>query len=544
VVREGVVTEASGRAARVAPWVAGVVLALPILVLRAPPMTDLPLHEGMVAILRHLHDPAWFPPDLYVTNLGRFNQLFELTALALSVLLGTTLACKAVVAATVVATLVLGARLAVYRGATAWAALALAPLALGWTFYWGFVGNTLGLALLLGALPSLDRLAERASWRSAAIATLWLLALAFAHATSMLCGCGALLVLSIVRGVGRQTPRQLAPIVILAVLTVLEQRVEERHLTPLTRFFATKTLWTPLPSRFLELARQLFGPVGRVPEWSLAALLGALIVAGALASRREAASPTDVPSRWRAWCVRQRFALVAAGLFVAYLAAPYSLNFGAFLHVRFLAPAVAIALVAAAPAPGATPRLFAFATAVVPVAALLVAAPQLAEAQSQNAAIDALLPRVEMGSAVHVMHLGPFREHAAFDVASAGNRVLAERGGRLLFSFAEYPIAPAQVTPRYRWDATLGRVYWDARTFVPEWDFQRLRYLLLHVPDPDLAALVVGAMAPDARLAGAEGEWLLFESRHPVVPLATADAPLPQPSPERLDERVRRLQQP
>lgn len=535
----------SGRVERAAPWVAGLMLAAPVLLLRYPPMTDLPLHEGMVAVLRHLHDPAWFPPDLYVLNLGRYNQLFELTALALSVLLGTTLACKVVVAATLVATLVCGARLAAYRGATRWAALALAPLALGWTFYWGFVGNTLGLALLLAALPSLDRVAERPTWRGAAVATLWLLALAFAHATSMLCGCGALVVLSLVRGAGRPTLRALAPVALLAVLTVLEQRVEERHLTPLTRFFATRPLWTPLPARLAEVVRDLFGAVGRVPEGALALLLTVLVVAGALAGRRRSDPPAGPALRGRrAWMLEHRFALVALGLLVAYLSAPYSLNFGAFLNVRFLAPAATLAILAAAPPARATPRLFVFVASVVPLATLLVAAPQLAEAQTQNAAVESLLPRIERDSAVHVMHVGPFRERAAFDVASAGNRILAARGGRLLMSFTEYPIAPVQVTPELRWDTTLGRVYWDARTFVPAWDFQRLRYLLLHVADPDLAALVVGAMSPDARLAGAEGEWLLFEARRPTRPLTAPDAPLPEPSPERLDERVRRLQKP
>ena len=45
----------------------------------------------------------------------------------------------------------------------------------------------------------------------------------------------------------------------------------------------------------------------------------------------------------------RRYAVLAGVLLLAYLAAPYSVNFGAYLYVRFLAPAFAVAVLAAAP---------------------------------------------------------------------------------------------------------------------------------------------------------------------------------------------------
>jgi hypothetical protein len=529
-------------AERVAPWVAGLLLAAPLVVLRYPPMTDLPHHEGMVAILRHGDDPAWFPPGLYVTNLVRANQLFELLALALSYALGVALACKTVVAGTLAATIVAGARLAAYFGRTRWIALALAPIALGWIFYWGFVGNTLGLAILLAALPGLDRAAERATWRSACGATVWLALLLLAHATSMLCGCGAVLVFALARGLDRRAPWRLAPIAAAAVLMALEMRAEEAHLTPLTRFFASRTLWKPLPDKLTELTENLFGGVGRVPHGAFALLLVGLVVAGVILRLK---TPCSLARGTGGGLSRRvfdhRLGLVAAGLGLAYLAAPYSLNFGAFLFVRFLAPAVALALLATAPRAGTAPRLYALAAAVTPVGTLLVTAPHFAQAAAQSRAVDALLARVDAPSAFAVLHFGGFGTEAAFAVASAGNRALPEKGGRLLFAFTEYPIAPVQVPAEHRWDTTLGRVYWDARAFVPEWDFRRIGYLLVHVEDPTFAMVIARAMEPDGTLMGAEGDWLLFRASRPPLPMTAPDAPLPNPAPERLDERVRHL---
>ncbi len=56
---------ASERLTRLAPALAGLALAIPIVVVRYPPMGDLAMHEGLVAIMRHLHDPSWVPQGLY-----------------------------------------------------------------------------------------------------------------------------------------------------------------------------------------------------------------------------------------------------------------------------------------------------------------------------------------------------------------------------------------------------------------------------------------------------------------------------------------------
>jgi hypothetical protein len=147
----------AARAERHAPLAAGIALALPVLVAAYPPMADLPLHEAVVGVLRHYGDASYFPHGLYQLNLGHPNQLWYYAAYLLSVPFSTTTACKLVVAAIIVAIPLCAARLADHLGVTRWTALVVAPLGLGWMFFWGLIANMAGLAALLAVLPTLDK---------------------------------------------------------------------------------------------------------------------------------------------------------------------------------------------------------------------------------------------------------------------------------------------------------------------------------------------------------------------------------------------------
>src|SRR5579863_5750307 len=89
------------RAAQLAPWIGGAVLALPVLIARYPPMSDLPLHEASVGLLRHWGDPHFAPPTLYFLNLGHANQLFSILCFALSLVMPIAWASKVVVASAI-----------------------------------------------------------------------------------------------------------------------------------------------------------------------------------------------------------------------------------------------------------------------------------------------------------------------------------------------------------------------------------------------------------------------------------------------------------
>src|SRR5205814_1012589 len=130
-------------------------------------ITDLPYHEAGVAILRHFDDVTKYPPGLYRRNLGEPNQLFHMIAWALSYVISTRWAVKLVVAASVLAIPVAGARLARYVGSSPLSSSLLSPLALGWLFSWGLVANLLGIAVFMLMAPTLDRFAREPTGRGA-----------------------------------------------------------------------------------------------------------------------------------------------------------------------------------------------------------------------------------------------------------------------------------------------------------------------------------------------------------------------------------------
>ncbi|HEX3343875.1 MAG TPA: hypothetical protein VHS09_04845, partial [Polyangiaceae bacterium] len=302
--------------------------------------------------------------------------------------------------------------------------------------------------------------------------------------------------------------------------------------TPLAMLFDRQILWHPLATKLSSLPRLLTGAHGVRVDLALLAP-AVLLAAYGIVSRRRERKPSAVA------CPA---AFVAAALFAVYLAAPYSVNFGAFLYVRFLAPAFAVAVLAAAPG-----RLHVAAKVVaacVPAATVAVALPQFAAASASCEEVDALLARMAPDSAVDVLHVGKRDKALLFEPTGAGNRALAVHGGRLAFSFAEYPIAPVVVPPAFQWNDTLLRLYADPTSLRPSIDLDRFRYVLVHGGEPPLTRLVEQALLPDARLAGVAGEWTLFESTHTVVPLTAKDSALPPEPPPTLQERVHALVRP
>ncbi len=206
------------------------------------------------------------------------------------------------------------------------------------------------------------------------------------------------------------------------------------------------------------------------------------------------------------------------------------MNFGAYLYVRFLAPAYVIGVVAIARRATASRATMALCAA-VPIAWLLVTLPQFAHASEEERDVEALAAQIDEGSAVAVLGYGPQPPGHPYDALTPGNRVLALRGGRALHSFAEYPIAPMIVRRGARWDEAVIRVYRAPGHLRPAWDLTRFRYLLLRIQEPERALLVERALGPEGRKVASEGAWSLFESTRPLAPIDAPDAPPAQPRP-------------
>ena len=523
----------SAAAERWSPILAGCFLALPLFVARGAPMSDLPLHEGMISLLVRHGDPS-FTRGLYVLNWGHANQLFYVLALPIAFALGSDLACRAVVAATLVATFVASARLCDHLRASRWAALLVAPAAMGWTFFQGFAPNMLGLAIFLFALPALDRVAQTPTWPRASGACAIILLLHAAHEVGVICACAAIAVLSLGRRADvREWCLRAAPIALAAALSWIEIRIERPVLTGFGRGWQEAGIETHPIAKKLEYAGDyLMGPQGVIEEALVATLVAAAVAAFVVGCRRDLAR-ADGESALAGF----RFELLAVAFCVVYLAAPYAINFGAFLYVRFLTPAYVIGVLVLARRRRASVAAIVLCAA-VPLAWVIVVLPEFARADQERRDVNSLLPRIDEGSAVAVLGLGLQGGVTPSNPVAQGNRVLAVRGGRALHSFTEYPIAPVLVRNGVRWDEPMLRVYRSPVSLRPGWDLTRFRYLLLRIPEPVRGSLVARALVPDARLVAQEGAWWLLESTHAMSPIDAPDAPLPVPPPPTIQERV------
>jgi hypothetical protein len=180
-----------------------------------------------------------------------------------------------------------------------------------------------------------------------------------------------------------------------------------------------------------------------------------------------------------------------------------------------------------------------------PVAALLLLLPSVADADRRFRDLDEILRLIERNSAVAQFEIGPRRSGAVAPIPGATARVLAERGGRLLFSFTDAPTSPVVVRRQYEWNEPVLRMVQEPTAFCPSHDFRRFRYALVRLAPEwsELAPALASVMAPEGRVVGQAGEWILFESTLEVASPVSGDVPLPAPRPESIGDRLGRLMQ-
>jgi hypothetical protein len=537
---------------RIAPALCGAFVALPVLLVRYPPMGDLPLHESVVALLRHFGDAAMFPRGVYARSFGAPNQLFPFLACALAWVVPTDLACKLVVAGAIAATPLAAARLARHLGATPWCALLVAPLALGFAFRWGLVGNVVGLPVALALLPTLDSFAARPALRGALACSAGVILTYMAHESAMVMCALAAAVFALREPLdARRLAARAVPVAVGAGLATF-YAWWGRHLKA-PSILAVKDAFGPVAARAWEIPRVIFG-AGVGGEAYVAFGLYALAVGAFAVLRLGADAGTEAgactgagagrarPQRGPlAFVERHRFALVAAVWLALYFAFPLAYGGSTLLYQRFLTPALALLIVVIAPPAGVALRPIAYVLALaVPVGALSLVLPAFGAADRRFRELDDVLPLIARNSAVAQLDLSPRPPSAVAPVPGAAARALAERGGRLLFSFTDAPTSPVVVRPAHQWNEAVLRLTWDPTSFVPGYDFTRFRYALVRLaPESSaLAPILVAIMAPEGRLVGASGEWLLFESTIPVVSLESPDGSLPARPPPSLRQRL------
>jgi hypothetical protein len=519
--------ELAGRSAReivdrASPWLIGAVVAAPVLVCRYPAMVDLPCHEEVVAAMRHFQDPSSYAPGLMTWNVGHPNQLFYFVALALSFVVPVDVACKLVVAASVAGIPIGAARLAAHAGVSRWAAAFAAPVALGFCFYFGFVGNLLGIGMLLAALPALDRFATTPTARGAATTTAVLVALYLSHDSALVMGILALAILSLARPLGRyRIAWTIVPLAVAGGVALVEEVYVVRHRPPNIGALP-RVIDLGLTQKIRGLPEALLGLRGAsacaAAFWAFAIALALLALQKVLALRRAGGrSP-----RWS--FERDRFLVLGVALGVAYFEVPFAYTGAMWLHARFLGPAVIVLAVALAPSAPVAPWWPTRLVCVGALAALLrLVVPSMVETARVYSDLDALLSTMDTSAVASLDVIGGPGSRLVFSPSGAAARAASVHGGRMAASFTQSsPIPPVVISPDHRWDDSFVRLARDTLAFEPARDLRRFRYVLAWTLPAQVGSLIA-ALAPEARLIGRSGGWLLFESTLSVVPLTAPD---------------------
>ena len=520
---------------RIAPWLAGIALAAPVLAARYPPMGDLAMHEGTIAVMRHLHDATWVPPGLYEIVAPQANQLFALVALALSFVLPTDVACKCLVAAIVAATPPFLARLLGALGRSRWLSLCAGPIACGWMFRWGLVANMIGFALLLFALPAAERLARRPVAARIAAGVAYASLLFFAHESSALVFAAVVLAFAAPRAASwRGFAARAAPAFATLVLGVAQWKISAGLAGANMRAIGSDYGADPL-ERIAILPGAVFGGLSAARLAFVGGVWVAAVAASAWLGRRH--RDARLPLIAALWT--HRYAFLASGFALLYLLFPMALGGTTLLAHRFLPAACACLIVAAASRRSSLPSI-ALAVA-APLAMLVVELPAFAASDARYRALDRVASHIPMNTAVAQLDLTPRPSGHVAPVVAAAGRVLAERGGRMLFAMTDMPPNPLYVAAPLRWEEPTQRLAQTPYAFMPDYDLTRFSFLLERNEHPDARRLVARALEPDAELVAEDGEWSLFRSRLPVASLASPDRPLPSPPPVTLGALVSRL---
>jgi hypothetical protein len=515
--------------------VVGALVAAPILLFRYPPMPDLAMHEAMVAVARHRADAAFVPAGMYSVVAPQCNQLFHWLAYALSFAVPTDTACKTVVAAAVAGIVAGMGRLLALRGACRWPALVIAPVACGWMFRWGLAPNLVGFALLLWCLPVLESLWRRPRVRSACLASLAAAALLFAHASSALAFAVVALFFAAVRGKSLAAfAVRAAPVGVVAALGFLQRSLSARLSSETMERIGTDYGLDPA-ERLSILPGAILGGSDGVTHAILASAMLAALAAAALAKRRG-------PARALPLCValgRHRYAVLGLVFFFAYLLFPMSIGGTTLLAHRFLPPAIACLVVACAPR--SSSRLGAVLAVLVPVALVALEWPGFVDGARAARDLDAIILRIPPNVAVAQLDFTPRPRGHVAPVPGLAARVQAERGGRMLFSFADTPPNPVYVRREWQWNEPVLRLAAAPYALVPARDARRFGYLVARDTDGKVRALVARALSPEYELVEAQGPWDLFRSTLPLDAIASPDVSPPVPPVETLADRVNRL---
>lgn len=426
--------------------------ALPLFVARYVPIQDLPQHVAAVRVLHDYHTPGFGFDRFFELHLAATQYLgVYLCAHLLAYLVGVLLATKLVLAGAMVGLpYALRSLLAALDRPSSYALLSL-PLLYNTQLILGFLNFVLGLPLMFWGLALFVRYQAAPSRRRGVLLSLVSVLCFFAHVVPY----GMLLLGTLLLVLGRSPVRAALPFVPSLVLGAawMASSPSGRAVTALS---ASGALWSahePFATRWSEIGfwlnDVLWASQDELALLGFAALLALLVGAALVARQRPSAL------QWRL------FALVPlAWLF--YFVLPSSYDFIWPIHARFALLGLLL-LLPALPITPLSVRVFVGASALLTSAFVTwaVARAFATSAELEYAGLPALVQRIPMGSRTAGLVFDPSSRFVRFSpYLHAVAWVQAERGGAVMFTFADFPASPfrfrennrpPRVPPRWEW---------------------------------------------------------------------------------------------
>jgi len=485
-------------------------MALPVLLFRWPPVGDLADHELILAILVSFGDPVRFPETVYQLNFGSPNQLLFVLGYGFAVLFGPDLGIRILLAA-ILFTVPWGlAHAARTLDRSPLTAVVMAPFALGFAFRYGLIAYLLAMVMCLFVLRPFEALVHSPSPRKALIACLSLAVTTLTHGASIAL-FGLLAAPAVLR---RWRTPSAAFWIALPILSSLALFVGSMFLfnEAADEKFRVMTDIEIIVLERLELfLSHLTGYY--LPGATPLALCALAALVLAVANRGGVRGPD---TSYRVW--------VAMFVFLQYWIWPDNYNGAGFLHLRFLLPGVWLLALAVAPRATVVPRRIAVMTLLVPAAFTAALLPEYVISSRDSRALDRLKPLVAEGSSIAWLDFNPVSERFKnnFSIGRPAAHLVAALGGRT-WSFTDAPQYPVQ--SRVPWWSGI-RIH-NPYQFMPEFDLLRYRYVLARITGPRAAGELAAGLGNCVEFRAHEPPFVLFESRCLEAAIHHQEPPLP-----------------
>lgn len=464
----------------------GCLLCLPLWLVHRPPLQDLPQHVAAVQVLSRYWDSSWHFSEYFELHLLRTQYLtVYFAAVPLSWLFGSLFAVKAVLSIALVATPL--SLLATLRalGKDGWLSLLILPLAYNAHVMTGFVNFVTAIPMMFFGIAVAIRHYQAPSNRSG----WWLAGLAFATFYTHIVPFG-LLTLAVLGlafhkratdFVWRLWP--LGPSLLAVLLWALTSPAGAKLLQ------MGKAGAGTLPPRYVPIPEALRG----IGDWLTPGLPGEadatrLVLWFLLVSVLFTLSAAATPARKAAASHEagrkslQRLAFLLPVCLAGYFWLPVSYDFMWPISLRFPLLAAYLLPLWLSRAPSVAQRLAAVLATALTASALMdtsVTFSQFERTDMQG--FDEVVARIPHGSRVAGL---------IFNARSEATRqpsllqsvawVQAEKGGAVMFTFADFPQSPFAFREENRPPRVAPRWEWEPNRVVPARDLTWYNYVLVH----------------------------------------------------------------